>query len=342
MNSYDRFMGALNGRRSEIDRIPCVNSASVCTIEFMRACDAYWPAAHKDHAKMASLGSAAHRLCGLDNITVPFSTTVEAEVLGAPINYHDGKIKWPYITGFQVKDPSDFRFPDEVSSAGTLPAITKAIRLLKRDFGGTVPINAYLVPPFTSISSYLVDSTEFLKCIIREPKMIHDFCQKTLELYIEIARIYKEAGADVITLHEMGASNDNISPRHFDEFVKPYLKKIIESLGPPTILNICGSTLKIIDKMVECGPSAIAVDEKTPMVQARKIVDSVKPGMPLIGNISPHGVIHLGPVEKIRESVRDDIKNGTDMVAPGCDFWLETPTNHIRAFVEATRDFGTR
>jgi uroporphyrinogen-III decarboxylase len=29
------------------------------------------------------------------------------------------------------------------------------------------------------------------------------------------------------------------------------------------------------------------------------------------------------------------------MVAPGCDFWLETPTAHIKAFVNAAIEFGT-
>ena len=160
-------------------------------------------------------------------------------------------------------------------------------------------------------------------------------------MYVEIADLYREAGADIITLHEMGASNDSISPKHFDEFVKPYLKEMVSRLNLPTILNICGSTLRIVDKMVECGPSAIAVDERTPINEARKIVDMIKPGYPLIGNLSALGVIHLGPVGKIREFVKKDIENGVDMVAPGCDFWLETPTDHIRALVDATKEFGT-
>jgi len=341
MNSYDRILTILHGKKKDVDRIPCVNSASVCTVDFMRACDSFWPAAHKDPVKMAKLGSAAHRLCGLDNVTVPFSTTVEAEVLGAVIDYHEDRIKWPTIREFRVKDPSDLKFPPDLSRAGTIPVITKAIKLLKEEFGGKVPVNAYLVPPFTSISSYLVDSISFLKCLIKDPEKVHSFCSTALDLYVEIANLYKEAGADVITLHEMGASNDNISPAHFDEFVKPYLKKIIKRLNMPTILNICGSTLRIVDKMVECGPSAIAVDERTPIGEARKIVDRISAGFPLIGNLPAYGVVHLGPVEKIREMVSKDIADGADMVAPGCDFWLETPTEHIKALVDATKEFGT-
>jgi uroporphyrinogen-III decarboxylase len=51
-------------------------------------------------------------------------------------------------------------------------------------------------------------------------------------------------------------------------------------------------------------------------------------------------VIHLGPIERINEFVRNDIENGVDMVAPGCDFWLETPTEHVKAFVDAVINYG--
>ncbi len=342
MNSYERVMAVLSGRKKEIDRIPCMNSASVSTLEFMKTYDAYWPAAHKDPVKMAKLGSAAHRLCGLDNVTIPFSMTVEAEVLGASINYHEGTVKWPSISEFKVKDPSDLKIPDDVSQAGSIPTITKAIKILKEEFGGKVPVNAYIVPPFTSVSSYLVDSISFLKCLRSAPDKIHQYCKDTVDMFAEIAKLYRDAGADIITFHEMGGSNDNISPKHFDEFVKPYLKDIIVRLNSPTILNICGSALQIVDKMVESGANAIAVDERTPIDKTRAIVDKVKPGFPIIGNVPSYGIIHQGPIERIREFVRKNIQDGVDMEAPGCDFWLETPTAHLKAFVDATVEYGKR
>ncbi len=341
MMPYDRFMAVLSGKKDDVDRIPCINSVSVATIEFMKASDAYWPAAHRDAMKMAKLGSAAHRSCGLDNVSVPFCMTIEAEALGAPIVFHEETIKWPSIREFKVKNTSDFKIPDDVSKTGRVPVVIEAIRLLKKEFESKVPVNVYMVPPFTSISSYLVDSITFLKWLRTMPEKVHEFCKETINVYVEIANLYRDAGADVITFHEMGASTDNISPTHFDEFVKPYLKEIIQRAKLPTILNICGSALPIAQKMVECGASAIAVDERTPINQARDVVDKIKPKYPIIGNVPAYGVIHTGPAEKIGEFVRKDIEEGVDAVAPGCDFWLETPTEHIKAFVDAARAFGS-
>jgi [methyl-Co(III) methanol-specific corrinoid protein]:coenzyme M methyltransferase len=112
-------------------------------------------------------------------------------------------------------------------------------------------------------------------------------------------------------------------------------------LNFPTILNICGSALTIVDKMVECGANAVAVDERTPIKKAREKIDRIKPGYPLIGNVPSYGILHQGPVERIREAVKSCIEDGVDIVAPGCDFWLETPTENIKAFVDACIKYGT-
>ena len=124
-------MGVLNGEKDEVDRIPCVNSGSVATMEFMKTYNAYWPKAHANPVEMAKLGSAAHRVCGLDNVSVPFCMIVEAEVLGAEIDFHEDTIRWPSIGKFQMKDPSDLKLPEDVSKAGRIPVVTRAIKILK-------------------------------------------------------------------------------------------------------------------------------------------------------------------------------------------------------------------
>jgi len=338
LSAYDRVMAKLKVNRTMDDRVPCINSTSVATIDFMKAYDAHWPEAHKKPDKMAKLGSAAHRLCGLDIISIPFCMTVEAEAFGAPIEFFDDKIKWPTAKRFIAQTPSDLKIPKDVSLAGRVPVIAEAIRILKSEFEGKVPVNVFMVPPFTGISSYLVESVEFLKWLIRAPEKAQEFLDSTIDTYIEIAHVYEDAGADIITLHEMGASSDNISPKQFEAFAKPYLTKIIDELKASTILNVCGSTLLILDKMVECGANALAIEERTPISKAREAVDKIKPGYPIIGNISSFNTIHAGPPQKIREAVKGVIEDGVDIVAPGCDFWLETPTNHIKALVDSTAE----
>lgn len=348
MTPYERMMAILGGRKKEVDRLPAMNSVCTSTLEAMKAFDAFWPDAHRDSEKMARLAAGLHKLADLDNATLPFELTLEAEIFGAPLEFSEGQVKWPTIKRFIAKEVSDLKFPKDMSTAGRVPVVVNAIKSLKKEFEGKIPIIAYINCPFTSLGSYLVESIEFLKSLRTAPEKIHEFYKTTYPYYAEIANAFKEAGADVITYREEATSLDNISPIHFDQFVKPYLTKMISLTKPPRILHICGQCarpggeVEIIGKMVECGAEAITVDERTPMKLAREIADRVKPGYPIGGNINPYTVIHQGSVEGIREAVKKVIDDGTDMVAPGCDFWLETSTEKVRAFVEAVAEYGTQ
>ncbi len=338
-------MAILKGKKGEIDRIPAMNSVGTYTIDSMKTFNASWPDAHRDPEKMAKLAIGLHKLTGLENATVPFELTLEAEVFGAPLQFFEDQMKWPSVKRFIASEISDLQFPQDIQEAGRVPVVIEAIKLLKREFEGLIPIIAYINCPFTSISSYLVEPVEFLKDLYRNPNKIREFCKETYPYYAAIANVFKEAGADIITFREESASMDNISSKHFDKFVRPYLTKMIRLTKPPRILHICGQCankqMEIIGSMIACGAEAITIDEKTSMKIARQIVDQIKPGYPIGGNINPFSTIYQGPSEIIKDAVKKAINEGTYMVAPGCDFWLETPTEHIRAFVQATKEFGT-
>jgi len=91
--------------------------------------------------------------------------------------------------------------------------------------------------------------------------------------------------------------------------------------------------------MAECGVNAISIDEKTPIQKAREDIKT-KHRFPIVGNVSSRRTIYPGPVAKIREAVREVMSQGVNMVAPGCDFWIETPTDNIKEFVKATAEFS--
>jgi len=344
MNAFDRLTAILEGKRRDVDRLPAMNSVGTYTLDSMAALDARWPEVHRDPEKMARLAAGLSKLAGLDNITVPFDLTLEAEVLGASVDYFEGQVKWPTVTDFFAQDSSDLRIPSDILSAGRIPTVLEALGILREEYGGEVPVIAYINAPFTSIGSYLVEPSAFLKWIKRAPEKITRLCEEMYPLYVEVANAFAEAGADVITFREEGASLDSISPRHFDDLIKPYLTKMVALIRAPRIIHICGQCvsgdLELITGMMECGAEAISIGETTSMRAVREIADGVKPGYPIAGNISAYNIIHNGPVERIREHVKVAVDEGADMISPGCDFWLETPTEHVKAFVEAVKEFG--
>jgi uroporphyrinogen-III decarboxylase len=77
------------------------------------------------------------------------------------------------------------------------------------------------------------------------------------------------------------------------------------------------------------------------MAKAAEIVSKTGRVHALGGNISAYSVIHQGPTEKIHATVERAIVEGSDMPMPGCDFWLETPTEHVKSFVEAVKEISS-
>ncbi|MEM1512918.1 MAG: uroporphyrinogen decarboxylase family protein [Candidatus Jordarchaeales archaeon] len=340
LNSYERVMSVLKGG-GKVDFLPCVNFSSTCTREFMEYTGAWWPEAHMDPVKMARLGAAAHKLCCLDNVTVPFDTLVEAEVFGVPVDFHEGYLAWPSIKRPLLKRVVPPIPPGDVARSGRVPVVAEAVRLLKEEFEGAVPVNVLVVPPFTSTSYYVFDHTSFMMTLERDPGAVKEVLDEVVDVYVEIVDTYVDAGADVITLCEMGGSASTLPSMLFDELVVPYVRKMAERANV-SVLSIPGEALPLMDRVTKCNVNGVAIDHNTPISGARKILDYSKPGYPLIGNIDPVEVLYEGPEEKIRIAVKKAIEDGVSMVAPGSDFWIETPTRHVSAMVEATRTFSRR
>jgi len=314
----------------------------------MKIFDAYWPEAHRDPERMAKLAAGVYELTGNENMSVPFDMALEAEALGAPCEYFEGKVKWISVKKFIATDIYDMDIPEHPSEfveKGRIPICIEAIKILKKKYGGRVPVVGIVNCPFTSTGSYMINPVEFHKCIIKDPERIHRVYETLNPYYAAVANAFKEAGADVIVFTEEGASLDNISPKHFDEFVKPHLTELISMTEPPRVLHICGSLIRreheVITSMINCGAEAITIEERTSMLEARKIANKCKEGYVIGGNIDSYKFIHDSSTDVIRNRVKKVIAEGIDMVCPGCDYWIETSTEHIRAFVKAAIEYGT-
>ncbi len=88
MNGVDRLLRVL--KQQPVDRAPVVGVTSVVTVDLMRQMGTGWPDAHHDPEQMVRAGAAAHVVCGLESVKVPFDMVVEAGALGAEIDYGTG------------------------------------------------------------------------------------------------------------------------------------------------------------------------------------------------------------------------------------------------------------
>lgn len=327
-------------RKEEIDRMPIFSGLGNITVCGLERCGCRFVDVHTDARKMASVAASTFQLYGFECATVPFDFGIEPETLGCEVNFypHYEEVIYPTIRknlAERVEDV-DIHVPPDLARAGRIPVVTEAIRLLKEEVGKQVAVGAIILGPYT-LAGQVTDPGHMAKMAFKKPEVVHKLLDILDEIEIETARIYKEAGADYITIHEMAAGGDILSPRMFGTLVRPHLERIIASIPSPKILHMCGDTDSIVEDMVRCGADAISVEQKNHIAESRR---KVGPDVHIYGNIDTFKVMVGGSPEDVDTAVKQAIAEGVNAVWPGCDLWPTAPKENMEALVAATRKYG--
>lgn len=115
-------------------------------------------------------------------------------------------------------------------------------------------------------------------------------------------------------------TNPFFSPSLFEEFIAPYLKRVIDeyrSMGLYSIKHTDGNIMPILEQIVECGPDAIHSLDPQGGVSIPEVRRSTKGRVALCGNVNC-GLLQTGTEEECIADVRRSLKEG--MEAPGYIF----------------------
>lgn len=338
LSPRERVLGLFN--KEKIDRIPVFSGMGNVTVHGLKKYKYEFADIHADARKMANMAASTFQLFGFECAVVPFDVAVEAEALGCKVNYYPGHkdILYPTISQKLAEKVDDLkiRVPPDLASAGRIPLVTEAIRLLKREVGDRVAIGAWALGPYT-LAGQLVDIGDLAKMAFKKTDMVHGVLDTLAKVLIELSGIYRQAGADYMTIREMGAGADILSPRIFKTLIQPHLEQIIAAIEPPRVLHICGDTDSIVDQMALCGADAISVEQKNHVAETRK---KIGPNTLILGNINAYEVMVLGKPEDVDKAVKVAIADGVDAVWPGCDIWPTVPGENMEALMSAIQKYG--
>jgi [methyl-Co(III) methanol-specific corrinoid protein]:coenzyme M methyltransferase len=250
----------------------------------MQSSGAWWPAAHRDSEQMAALALEMQRATGFDNVAVPFCMTVEAEALGAEVNYGGPDVQ-PRI----AREP--LAAVDEVGrlavTASTQPdrraTVLQAIRLL-RERAPKVAMVAATVGPF-SLAAQVVEASLLLRALHRQPAAAHRLLERVTDFVRAFALDMVTAGADVVMVADPSATGEILGARGYAEFAAPYQDEVIGAVsgrGTPVILHVCGDVKALHAALAATPAEAVSVDETASLGAARGALAERR----LMGNIS--------------------------------------------------------
>lgn len=288
---------------------------------------------HHDAAQMARAAASTFRLTGMPSAALPLDLCAPAEALGVQLNFYgNDEYRFPQparslFTSTKYLNDAYFQSADFLHS-GRLPLICSAIGLLKEDIGSDVVISGIIPGPYTLLL-YLLEPGGLFAEMKREPRAVQDALFHLSSFLSRLAAAYRTAGADFITIHEMGGSPGFIGPAKFEQFVFPALKQMIAELPIPVVVSVCGNTNKSMELLGQTGANAVSVDQVNDLAASRALLKDTL----LFGNLDPVRMLFHGTSSEIQEEVHAAISTGVDAVWPGCDLVPQTPIANIKAFV---------
>jgi [methyl-Co(III) methanol-specific corrinoid protein]:coenzyme M methyltransferase len=337
MNGRERVLKLFAGE--QVDRPPCFSGMGNVTTEGLKSIGAKFAASHLDAKLMAGAAASSYKLYGFECGVVPFDLCIEAEALGCEINVyaHSEDLLYPTIKKKLIHNESelDISLPSGLTGRGRIPLMVEAIKLIKQDIGTEAPIGTYVLGPFT-LAGQIMELNDLLKLSFKKPDKIGKLLDLLAGAVIQVAAEYEKAGADYITVREMGATSDVLSPRVFKSLILPYLTKIFAKLTVPSVLHICGKTNDIVPFMAESGAKAISVDQKNDVAESRKKLGEKAL---IFGNYDPYNVLVSGSPDLIRRTMKKCMDDGVSAVWPGCDIWPTVPPENMKAMLDEVGNY---
>ena len=338
LNSRERVLKLFS--KEKTDYIPIFSGMGNVTVHGLEKYGWKFPEIHTDARKMANMAASTCQLFGFESVVVPFDMGVEAEALGSKVNYyaHATDILYPTISEHPAEKVEDLNLqvPSDLAKAGRIPVVTEALRILKKEVGDKVAVGSWVLGPYT-LAGQLLDLSQLAKAAFKKKDLVSKVLDQLAGVLIQIIKIYRAAGADYITVREMGAGPDILSPRMFESLVRPPLKKIFDGIESPKVLHICGDTNAIVDQMVLCGADAISVEKKNNVVETRK---KLGPDVMIFGELDAYGVLSMGKPDDVDKAVKEAIDRGVNAIWPGCDLWPVVPKENMEALITAARKYG--
>lgn len=335
----ERVLGLLE--RRQVDRLACYSGMGNVTTAGLEGLGYRFTELHGDPRKMAAAAATSYELFGFECAVVPYDLCVEAEALGCTMNPYSEveHLLYPTIKEKAIHSEEDMariQIPSDLESRGRIPVVTEAIGILKREVGRYLPVGTYCLGPFT-LAGQLMDLDELFKLSFKKQKEVRAMLDILADLVIQVAEIYRRAGADYVCIREMGATTDVLSPRAFRALIRPPLEKIFAGIRYPKVLHICGHTNSVVKDMVESGPDAISVEQRNDLVKTR---EEVGPGPLVFGNVDAYNVLVNGKPEDVERAVLASIENGVDALWPSCDIWPTAPVENLRVMVDTVKRYG--
>ena len=316
----------------EVDRQPLIcpgGMMNYVTCEMANIAQIPFPEVHHDPKLMAAMAVQVHNLSGLESYGVPFCMTVEAESMGAVVDFGDSLCE-PHVVNGAIQSVSEFHQLKQMDlTCGRPKAVLDAITILS-EMDTDVPVIGNLTGPVS-----VAGTTLNCEILLREIRKNHDGALEYMQFITDgvssFGKAMVEAGADCICIAEPTGTGELLGPRYFDEFSVQFLNQVLDAAKAPySIVHICGNMTTVLDSIKNIHCDAFSVDAMTPIEKVREAA----PEKAVMGNVSTFALGKAEQAEQVKRITKAAMNHGVNIVAPACGIATVTPLANLHAMKE--------
>lgn len=251
------------------------------------------------------------------------------------------EIKYPYTWGFEteVRPFNDF-FPD-------YHFLT--IKKVMEKTTGEVSIHSEVFSPWSQFLE-LLNYESALMAIMMDPVKAKACLERLSEGAIALGKKQASLGVDAVLISSAFAGAGFISRTHYEEFVAPYEKRIVEEIRKeydiPVYTHTCGAIGDRLDLMMNTGTKGIDTLDPPPIgtVDLEEAKKTLSGKVFIKGNIDPINTLLNGNKDQVSEDVRWRLKTGKPgggyILSSACSVAPSTPPENIRLLETLSEEFG--
>jgi len=226
-----------------------------------------------------------------------------------------------------------------------VPFLMDAIRTVRQELEGKVPLIGFSGAPFT-LASYMIEGGHsknyiFTKGMMyRNPMAWQNLMEKLSEVLIRYLNAQVRAGAQAVQLFDSWVGC--LSPSDYENYILPYSKKVIDGVEKSVpLIHFATDSATLLERMKRAGGEVIGVDWRVNLKEAWKRLGY---DVAIQGNLDP--IILLSSINLIEKEVKrilDDVEG-----RPGHIFNLghgilpNTPVDHVAALVDLVHEYSSR
>ena len=226
-----------------------------------------------------------------------------------------------------------------VSTGDELNYVLEAIKIVKRDLNGRVPLIGFAGAPWT-IFAYMVEgsgSKTFSKAkqmLYTQPELSHRLLDMITKSTVHYLKAQIEAGADIVQIFDSWAGI--LSPDQYDAFSLKYISKICDAIDEAPKIVFAKGAFFARAAMNEINCDVVGLDWNMDIMDSRKLI----PDKVLQGNLDPCALYgSFDSIKKETKKMLDAFGPNKHIANLGHGLYPDIEVDKVKCFIDTVKEY---